>query len=159
MTETEVFSLFMQPLFTNIILPFLLVFTVIYAILAKTEILGKDKKSANVIVALVISFIFITVQGLVGFTLKLIPIVSVLIIVLLCFFLIFGFVGIHTARWAQITLGIVFGIALIIAVLWATGLIAKMGKISSDTLGVILICAILGGAIALVVSTGTKTKP
>lgn len=43
------------------ILPFLLVFTIIYAILAKTKILGGDenKKSFNVIVALVMALAFV----------------------------------------------------------------------------------------------------
>ena len=41
----------------DILLPLLLVFTVIYAVLDRTNIFGKDKKSINAIVALVVSFL------------------------------------------------------------------------------------------------------
>lgn len=43
----------------DVLLPFLLVFTVIFAILQKSEILGKDKKKFNVAIALVLALLFI----------------------------------------------------------------------------------------------------
>ncbi|MEE9525129.1 MAG: hypothetical protein V3V78_00800 [Candidatus Woesearchaeota archaeon] len=39
----------------DVILPFLLVFTVIFAVMQKSNILGKDKKNFNVIIALVVA--------------------------------------------------------------------------------------------------------
>lgn len=41
--------------FTDSLLPFMLIFTVIYAVLSKVNIFGKEKKNYNVVVALVIS--------------------------------------------------------------------------------------------------------
>jgi len=41
----------------DILLPLLLVFTVVYAVLDRTKIFGNDKKSVNTIVALVVSFL------------------------------------------------------------------------------------------------------
>ena len=38
----------------DVLLPFLLIFTIVFAILQRSEILGKDKKNFNVIIALVI---------------------------------------------------------------------------------------------------------
>ncbi len=151
-------SLFTHPFLVNIILPFLLIFVVIYAILEKTSVLGEGKRYANLIVAIVIGFIFIGVQEAVGFTLKLIPIVSVLIIVLLCYFLIFGFIDIHLKKGMKIVLGIVFGIALIGAILWATGLLEKIATttISVEVISMIIMLLIVGGAIALIISTKPK---
>ena len=43
----------------DFLLPFLLVFTILFAVLQRTEILGKDKKNFNVIIALVLALLFI----------------------------------------------------------------------------------------------------
>jgi len=43
----------------DFLLPFLLVFTIVFAVLQRTEILGKDKKNFNVVIALVLALIFI----------------------------------------------------------------------------------------------------
>lgn len=43
----------------DFLLPFLLVFTIVFAVLQKTEILGKDKKNFNVVIALVLGLLFV----------------------------------------------------------------------------------------------------
>lgn len=145
-----------NPFFTNIILPFLLIFTVIYAILEKTALLGEGKKYANVIVAFVVGFLFIGVQAAVGFTVRLIPLVTMLIMVVLCFYLLFGFLGdMHKVRGIQIAMGIIFGLAFIIMVLWASGLMQKFmvgGDASkANAIGIGAIIAVLGAAVSLVI--------
>jgi len=75
-------SLFEHPFFVNVLLPFLLIFTVVYAILEKTNILGEGKKSADIIVSLIIGFIFVGAQSLVGFTLSIIPVIAVMLVLL-----------------------------------------------------------------------------
>lgn len=159
MANVQTTSLFINPLLTNILLPFLLVFVVVFAILEKTNVLGEGKKYANLIVAIIVGLLFIGAQSLVGFTIRLLPLVTVLIVVLLGYFLIFGFVGIHLTKGMQIVLGIVFGLAFIGAVLWATGLLEKVkGTINEGTIGVIVFLLILGGAIALVLSAKGKQE-
>ena len=44
---------------TDVLLPFLLIFTLVFAVLQKTEILGDDKKNFNVIIALVLGLLFV----------------------------------------------------------------------------------------------------
>ena len=44
---------------TDIMLPFLLVFVVIYAILQKTKILGEEKKNLSVVVAIVVALLVV----------------------------------------------------------------------------------------------------
>jgi len=41
---------------TDVLLPFFLIFTIVFAILQRTEILGHDKKNFNVMIALVLAF-------------------------------------------------------------------------------------------------------
>ena len=52
-------TIFTNPLFVETILPFLLVFTLVFAILEKTKILGDGKRQIDAIVALVIGLIFV----------------------------------------------------------------------------------------------------
>ena len=44
---------------TDVLLPFLLIFVIIYAILMKTKILGESKKNLNVVVALVVGLLVV----------------------------------------------------------------------------------------------------
>lgn len=43
----------------DFLLPFLLVFTIVYAVLQRTKILGEGKKNFNVIIALVLGLVFV----------------------------------------------------------------------------------------------------
>lgn len=147
-------SLFEHPFFVNVLLPFLLIFTVVYAILEKTNILGEGKKSADIIVALIIGFIFVGAQSLVGFTLSIIPVIAVMLVLLLGYFLIFGFIGIRQNKGLNIALGIIFGIALIVTILWASGVLKKMtASFSSNAMTLTIAVIIIVGAIALITSS------
>lgn len=44
---------------TDVMLPFLLIFVIIFALMAKTKILGEDKKKYNLIIALVIGLLVV----------------------------------------------------------------------------------------------------
>ena len=74
---------FVSPFFVEVILPFVLVFTLVFAVLQKTEILGKGKRQIDVLVALAIGLItiasFITYPELFGHTFNNIKDIPVLI--------------------------------------------------------------------------------
>ena len=114
-----------SPFFVNVILPFILIFTVIFAILQKSQILGKGKKQIDAIVSLVIALIVISFANAVGVITSLMPFLAVSVIVILVFLILFGMLhkegefSIH--KGLRIALGIVAGIAVIIAVLLSTG--------------------------------------
>ncbi len=150
------FSLFTNSLFTQIILPFLLIFVIVFAILRNTKILG-DNKSADIIVAFIIGFIFVGVPAAVGITLNIIPVVAVMLVIVLCFLLLFGFAGFSTQpinKGLRITIGIILGIALIVTIIWATGV--KLPTLSEEVINYIIIFALVIGAGAAVLSTGGK---
>ena len=82
----------------DIILPFLLVFTIIFAILEKTKIFGIDKidgkditkKNINAMVAFVIAFLVIASTKLVGIINEVMANVVLLVILGVCFLLLVG---------------------------------------------------------------------
>jgi len=94
----------------------------------------------------------------VGFTIKFIPLIALFLVILLCYFLIFGFIGIHETKGLKITLGIIFGVALVVGVLWATGLLSKLVASTpmADIIGWATLIVILASTIALTMSSGRK---
>ena len=115
-----------HPFFTTLVLPFLLVFTLVFAILDKTNILGKGKKQINAIISFVIGLIFTTFAYYVHITTQLLGIMAVIAVILLVFMILIGFVysgekGFEMPKALKTFLGILIGIALIIALLVITG--------------------------------------
>ncbi|MBS3151428.1 hypothetical protein J4443_03565 [Candidatus Woesearchaeota archaeon] len=82
----------------DVILPFLLVFAVVFGILEKTRILGEEKigketyprKNLNAIVAFVLAMLVVAATKIVGVINTALPQVSLLIIVALSFLLMIG---------------------------------------------------------------------
>lgn len=113
---------------TDFILPFLLVFTIIFAILQKTKVLGEGKKQLDAIVAFVIGLIFVGAvfpKLVVG---NLILFLTVSIIVVFVLLLLWGFVSgtsiekeVFPGKLKWVVFGVV-SVAVIIGVLWAVGI-------------------------------------
>ncbi|UCD21140.1 MAG: hypothetical protein JSW08_01175 [archaeon] len=156
----EPFSVATNPLFYKVILPFILVFAVVFAILDKAEILGEGKRMTNLIVAFAIAFIFIGVPSIVNVALTFIPIVALIIVILLCLLLLLGFANINIKKnkTLKTILGIVLGIAVVVAVLWSTGIFKSFSNVSAspNTIGYIVFIAIFVVAIIAVVAGGKK---
>lgn len=116
--------------FTQVILPFLLVFTLIFALLEKSKILGEGKRQINSIISLVMALILIGVPLARGIITRIVPIIAVLSVLILLFMLILGFVG-ATKEGAlspalRITIGIISAIVLIIGILWSAGWLSSL---------------------------------
>jgi hypothetical protein len=86
----------------DVLLPFLLIFVVVFAILQKTQILGKDKKNFNVIISLVISLMVIIPHVLgtypAGFDViniinMVVPQISLIIVAILMLLILLGIFG------------------------------------------------------------------
>lgn len=86
--------------FFEIVLPFLLVFTIVFAVLEKTKIFGVEKiddveyprRNINAMLAFVIAFLFVASKELVEVVNVSLPIVIMVLIVLMCFMMLFGFI-------------------------------------------------------------------
>lgn len=81
--------------FYDVVLPFLLVFTIVFAVLEKTKIFGtedgKPRKNINAMIAFVIALFFVATTELVAGTKELLPNVVILLITLMSFMMLVGF--------------------------------------------------------------------
>ncbi len=120
-------NLILHPFFTNIILPFIFTFVLIYALLEKINLLAN--KQAHLIVALAMSFFFIGVPALLNITSIIIPTVSILVIIGFCLMLVFGILGIKFYEAEKSALkGWIAAILIIIGII----VIANMLGVFSD---------------------------
>ncbi|MFH1636924.1 MAG: hypothetical protein ABIB71_00700 [Candidatus Woesearchaeota archaeon] len=79
--------------FYEVALPFLLIFTLIFAVLEKISLFGQNSKNINVIVSLAIAFFTIRVTAVVAMMNAFLPKVSALVLVILMVLLVWGIFG------------------------------------------------------------------
>jgi len=118
-------TIFSHPLAFQVVLPFLLVFTLVFAVLAKSEVLGKGKNQINALVAMIVGLIVISFGYAVYIINNLIPFMAVSLVIILVFMILLGAVyeqgtfKIHeNVKWAFLA---IIGISVAIAVLYFTG--------------------------------------
>ena len=114
-----------HPLRVEVILPFLLVFTLVFAILQKTKILGDGKKQIDALVALVIGLIVVSFGYTTGIIISLIPFLAIAAVIILIFMLLYGMTfeagGFKLHKSVQVSIGILAAIGVIIVTMFATG--------------------------------------
>jgi len=99
--------------FYDVALPFLLVFTIFFAILQKVSLFGNDKNNINVVISLVAAFLFVRTTVLVIIMNTFLPQVSFLAIAMILFLILISIVGGKTDEWKGAPMGIAFVVALI----------------------------------------------
>lgn len=151
------------PFVRELILPFLLVFALVFAILDKTKILGEEKRQINAIVAFVIGLIFISFGKAVGITVNLLGVVAVLAIILLVFFMLYFFAAgekeATVPKGLKITFGILIAAVIVVSLLVFTGFWDYIIKavIEGNRLAVnIIFVIIIIAAIAIVLTNWKK---
>jgi peptidoglycan/LPS O-acetylase OafA/YrhL len=155
--------IFENPIFTEMILPFLLVFVLFFAILQRTKILGEGKSQIDALVSLVIAIILITVPVARDIVVNLMPWLAVGVAVILVFLILYGFVSgadWMKQRWIKIVFGILAGLFVIGVVLYVTGLWSSLESElgGGDLWSNILIIAIIIGALVVVLSTTKRSS-
>ena len=152
-------------IFRDFILPFSLVFAIIFAILERTKIFGEDRKQVNSIIAAVIGMIFVGVVYPKIVVENMILFLTVAIVVVFIFLMLYGFIvgdteGIKFPKGMKIFFGILAGIAVILALVWSMNLRGDLintlfyqpwSKIFWTNFLFILVIA---GAIAIVLGSG-----
>ncbi len=101
----------------DIVLPFLLIFTIIFALLQKIQIF--DKKNINVLISLIIAFFLVIQKGLVEVIQGFLPRVSMIVLVVFMFLLVLGIFTGGSVLGGKLTA--IAGILSIIAIFWALG--------------------------------------
>ena len=126
-------------LFTEVLIPFLLVFVLVFAVLQKTKILGDGKKQADSLVALALGLILIAVPKARNFITNITPWLAVGLVVILIYLLLFGFVGsdlregIKIEKWMKTTFAGLAAVFVIVLVLIYSGTWEKIFGGSSAT--------------------------
>ncbi len=113
---------------TDVILPFILIFTIVFAVLQKAKLFGTESKKYNLIVSLAISLLVVIphVTGryppgadVIDIMNAAIPSVAIIIVAIIMFLILIGIFGAE-ASWGGWMSGLVL-IFSIIAVIWIFG--------------------------------------
>jgi len=122
-------TIFQHFIFKEFIFPFLLIFTIVFAILEKTKILGDDKKQTDAIVAFVIGLIFVGVAYPKEVVNNMILFLTVALVVAFVALLLWGFlmggeakIIPGDAKWIKWVVGIGIIVAVAIAFFWSAGI-------------------------------------
>ncbi len=109
--------------FLEYILPFVLIFTLVFAILQKSKILGEGKKQIDAIVGLVVGLILIAFPFSRDIVVKLMPFLAVAITILLVFMIFYGLAygNVEMNKWIKAVFLIIFSLALVTVFLFITG--------------------------------------
>ncbi|MEK6859704.1 MAG: hypothetical protein AABX54_02715 [Nanoarchaeota archaeon] len=157
---------FLSPIFVDYLLPFVLVFTLIFAILQKTKLLGDEAKRANAIIGLVVGLLLIAFKQPRDIIVLLMPFLAVFATVLLVFMLLYGFIvgkkeGDVLGYWWKVAFAAVLTISFIAFLLAITGYFNIVWDYLFNTrqgsaiwMNAILLAIIIGAIVAVV--RGTK---
>ena len=158
-------TIFSTPL-GQLVLVFLLVFTLIFAVLQKSKILGEGKKQMDALVALAIGLIVISVGSVLDFLQQIIPFLAIALIILLVFLILLGMVFNEKTFEVMPWLKYVFGVAILIAVTVAVLIFTKgwdyitswFGSNNSWGSNIVLIAVIVVAMIIAFFGSGKKDK-
>lgn len=147
----------------DVVLPFLLVFTLVFATLQKIQIFGKESKRYNAMIALVMSLMFVAATNLVESLNKYLPVIGLVLAIFLGLMLMLGIFGVKEGTGVQKLGWILAGVvALIVGFTYIPELsgIGSVFQSFEDYYTIIIILAIFIGLVAWVVkSGGTPSKP
>jgi len=174
------FESFIQSLervgFVDVLLPFLLIFTIIFAVLEKTHILGEGKRNMNVGIAVIFALLVVIphVTGnfpagydpvaIINAALPSISLVIVAVIALMILIGVFAhdriLLGMTAPGWvglfSVVTLVFIFGSA---AGWWTTGIIDWLDQVfGSDIVAILIMILVFGIIIAFVTGGGEHEK-
>tara|TARA_B100000315_G_C14404872_1_gene508209 strand:- start:295 stop:789 length:495 start_codon:yes stop_codon:yes gene_type:complete len=161
-------EIFLQNIvFTKFVLPFLLIFFIVFAILEKTKVFGDGNKQTNALIAFIIGLIFVGVAYPKEIIENMILFLTVALVVVFVILILWGFatgkelkIESKGLKWA---IGIVILVGVLIAVLWAAGiqegvLDLLFGQSWSETFWVnILFIVLIGAALAWAIK-GAKSS-
>ncbi len=155
-----------HPIFVETILPFVLIFTIVFAVLQKSKIFGEDKRQIDSIVALVFGILVISFAQAVGVILQLIPFLAVSLIVILVLMILMGSFSTEEKFKFPKPLNIILIVLVVLAVVAAVVYASGLGNYLIDFLffagatgilaNIIFIGTIVGAVIAVIVGSRKK---
>lgn len=162
--------------FVDVLLPFLLVFTIIFAILEKTKILGEGKRNMNVGIALIFALIVVIPHITGNFPAgydpvqiinAALPSVSLVIIAIVSLMILVGVFAHDRLLWGMTAPGWIGLVSIVIIAFifgsaagwWQVGFLDWLDSIfGSDVIAVIIMILVFGVIIAFVTGGGEAEK-
>lgn len=158
-------DLFTSKLFTEGILPFLLVFVLIFAVLQKSKLFGENKSQIDALISLAIALILIGVPAPRTIIITIIPWMAVALVVLFIVLVIYGFggevekdKGLKLPSWfnkAVLALSIVFVIILVMSVTGGWAYISEWAS-NSSMFGNVIIVLVIAAVLWIALKKETK---
>ena len=162
--------------FIDVLLPFLLVFTIIFAILEKTKILGEGKRNMNVGIAMIFALIVVIPHITGNFPAgydpvqiinAALPSVSLVIIAIVSLMILVGVFAHDRLLWGMTAPGWIGLVSIVIIAFifgsaagwWQVGFLDWLDSIfGSDVIAVIIMILVFGVIIAFVTGGGEAEK-
>jgi hypothetical protein len=117
-------TILQSSLLTDFLYPFLLVFFILFAVLEKTNIFGSNKKQLNASVSLIVGLIFVGAVFPKMVAENMVVFMTVGLVIIFVGLVLWGFITGQTPtpgdKWKKFY-AILLGIAIVTAVIWATG--------------------------------------
>lgn len=156
------------PFFTELVLPFLLVFTLIFAILDKTKVLGDGKRQINAIIGFVVGLMLIAFPQARDLVVNLMPLLAVLAVIFLVFMILYAFASVGEEK-VEIPSGLkwvmvgIFSLAIVIGLIifsgaWDTLNNYMGGGGKGVVMNVFFVIVVIGGIVAVVASGKGEQK-
>jgi hypothetical protein len=123
----SVTTILQSDILSDFLLPLLLIWFIVFAILEKTKLFGSEKKQLNALTSLVIALIFVGAVYPKIIVSNLILFLGIALSAIFVIMLLWGFVygdekeGFKPEKWMKWTLGIGLGVAFLFALIWAAG--------------------------------------
>lgn len=163
-------SIFQHAVFQEFILPFLLAFTLVFAVLERSKLLGDENKRLNAIIAFVVGLVFVTAAFPQAVLENIILFLTVALIIVFVILLLWGFIFGETGKafvpepWMKRILVALVGGGLVLVLVWTAG--ANTGfldwLISREWTGTFwtnfLFVVVVAIALALAVKSQTKSS-
>jgi len=121
-------TILQSALLTDFLYPFLLVFFILFGILEKTSILGKDKKQLNAVISLVVGLIFVGSVFPKIVAANMILFLAIGLVIVLVALILWGFVSggegftIESGSKIHKLFAVLFIISFVSGIVWATGI-------------------------------------
>lgn len=159
---------------TDVLLPFILIFTIVFAVMQKTKLLGDGRKNYNVIIALVMSLAVVIPHVLgkypagadvVDIMNSALPNVSIILVAILMVMIILGLFGANIRLAGNTMSGwfVIIAIVLIFAIFGSAAGWFNAGWLDkiipdSDTRNLIVIILVFGIIIAFITKDDSESK-
>ncbi|MEK6885750.1 MAG: hypothetical protein AABX17_02180 [Nanoarchaeota archaeon] len=151
-------------IFQDVILPFLLVFTLVFAILEKSKILGDGKHQINAIIGFVFAAILISFTKYIDWLQNFVIFFVIALFILFIALMLYGFIWGETSgdmlknseglKW---TLGIIALLSVGAVALYITGMMDYV-KSNPEVVSNVIFIALIVGAIVTVLKVGKDEK-